>query len=76
MPTIQKTIRIYDFIKRYHASNNEPPTMAEIGQHFHLRSLASVSDHLKKMEDRGWITRIPNISRGIRIVDHAMIKAA
>lgn len=76
MPTIQKTIRIYEFIKRYYASNNVTPTMAEIGRHFDLRSSGSVTDHLKKMQERGWITRVPNVSRGIRIVKQEQKNAA
>ena len=76
MPTIQKTLRIFEFIKRFYVSNNVTPTMAEIGKQFDLSSPASVFDHLKKMEAKGLITRVPNVSRGIRIVDQETNKAA
>lgn len=69
MPTINKTLRIFEFIKGYIASNKQAPTIAEIGRYFQLSSSASVHAHLAKMEARGWIYRIPNISRGIRLVD-------
>jgi repressor LexA len=70
MPTIQKTIRIYEFIKGYIASNGEAPTFREIGDRFDMSSSGSVSYQLSKMEDMGWIIRVPNINRGIRLVDH------
>ena len=69
MPTIQKTIRIFNFIKGYIASNHEAPTFREIANRFGFRSFGSVSNHLQKMQDMGWIKRTPNISRGIEIVE-------
>lgn len=76
MPTIQKTIRIFEFIKHYHASNGEAPTLREIGIQFNMSSSQSVFSHLKKMEDRGWISRVPNVSRGIRLIEEEQKKAA
>jgi hypothetical protein len=67
MPTIQKTKRIYDFIRHYQQSNGEPPTLREIGNVFALRSSATVHGHVRKMEDNGWIVRVPHVSRGIRL---------
>jgi repressor LexA len=68
MPTINKTLRIFEFIKRYTASNKRAPTMAEIGRQFDMSSSASVHGQLKKMETRGWIRR-SNKNRGIEIVE-------
>jgi len=76
MPTIQKTLRIYEFIKGYVASNGEAPTIREIGTQFNMTSSQSVSQHLVKMEDLGLIKRVPNISRGIRLVEQEKTKAA
>jgi SOS-response transcriptional repressor LexA len=76
MPTINKTLRIFEFIKRYTASNKQAPTMAEIGRQFDMRSSASVHQQLTKMESRGWIYRIPNVSRGIRLGQPEQTKAA
>lgn len=75
MPTIQNTLRIYDFIRRVIVSNGEAPTMKEIGNHFAIKSSASVSGHLKKMEDRGWIKRSRKW-RGIEIVEQERKSAA
>jgi SOS-response transcriptional repressor LexA len=68
MPTINKTLRIFEFIKRYMASNKQAPTMAEIGRHFDMSSSASVHQQLKKMESLGWIRR-SNKNRGIEIIE-------
>lgn len=76
MATIKKTLRMYEFIKGYIASNSEPPTIAEIGKHFQMSSPGSVYLHLEKMKERGWITIIPNITRGIRLVEQEQNKAA
>ena len=68
MPVTPKQRRIFDFIRRYIESNQEPPTIAEIGRHFQMRSSASVHAVLTALEREGLIKRIPNVSRGIQIV--------
>ena len=68
MPVTAKQKRVYDFIRRYRDSNYEAPTIAEIGRHFQLRSSASVHGILLALEREGLIKRIPNVSRGIEIV--------
>lgn len=66
MPTIQKTLRILEFIKRYTQANGEAPLIKEIGAQFEL-TISGAYVHLKKMEDRGWIKRSRRW-RGIEIV--------
>ena len=68
MPVTAKQRRIFEFIKRYIDSNQEPPTIAEIGRQFQMRSSASVHAVLTALEREGLIKRIPNVSRGIQIV--------
>jgi len=70
MPVTAKQRRVYEFIRRYIESNQEPPTIAEIGRHFQMRSSASVHAILLVLEREGMIKRIPNVSRGIEIVEH------
>lgn len=69
MPTIQKTLRIFAFIKGNILVNGEAPTHREIGETFNMSSPASVHKHVKKMVNRGWIRVIPNVSRGIRLIE-------
>jgi repressor LexA len=68
MPVTAKQRRIYEFIRRYIESNQEPPTIAEIGRQFQMRSSASVHAVLVALEREGLIKRTPHISRGIEIV--------
>ena len=68
MPINAKQRRVYEFIKRYVESNEEPPTIAEIGKHFQISSSASVHGILSALEREGLIKKTPNISRGIQIV--------
>jgi|SRR5687768_2575215 repressor LexA len=70
MPVTAKQKRVYDFIRGYMDSNHEAPTIAEIGKKFDLRSSASVHAILLALEREGLIKRIPNVSRGIEIVQH------
>ena len=68
MPVTAKQRRIFEFIRRYIDSNQEPPTIAEIGRQFEMRSSASVHAVLTALEREGLIKRTPNVSRGIQIV--------
>src|SRR5215813_9434825 len=68
MPVTAKQRRVYEFIKGYIESNEEPPTIAEIGRHFQISSSASVHGILSALEREGMIKRTPNISRGIQII--------
>jgi len=64
-----KQVRIYEFIRRYFESNKEAPTIAEIGRQFQMRSSASVHKVLTVLEREGKIQRVPNVSRGIRLIE-------
>lgn len=46
-----------------------PPTIREIREAFRLRSNRSVVDHLRALERKGMIRRIPGSSRAIEIVE-------
>jgi repressor LexA len=63
--------QVLDYLARYIAANGIPPTMKEIGEQFKLTSPASVHHILTGLERDGHIRRIPNISRGIEIVESA-----
>ena len=69
MAITAKQKRIYDFIRRYMESNQEPPTIAEIGRQFQMSSSASVHAILITLERERLIKRTPNVSRGIQIVE-------
>lgn len=60
--------QVYEFIARHVEVHRLPPTMAEIGRHFKMSSSASVHSILSALEREGLIKRIPNVSRGIELV--------
>jgi repressor LexA len=74
MPVTAKQRRIFDFIRGYIESNQEPPTIAEIGRKFEMRSSASVHAVLRALEREGLIKRTPTVSRGIQIVQQSESK--
>jgi repressor LexA len=61
--------QVYEFISRYIQANQQPPTIAEIGRHFKMSSSASVHSILSTLEREGLIKRIPNVSRGIELLN-------
>lgn len=68
MPVTARQRHVYEFVSRYIDTNNQPPTIAEIGKHFKMSSSASVHSILSGLEREGLIKRIPNVSRGIELI--------
>ncbi len=57
------------------ASVNEhgwPPTIREIGRAANIPSTSVVSYNLKRLEEKGYLTRESEVSRGIQLTDKAM----
>ncbi len=69
MPVTARQRQIYEYICRYNEAQKQPPTIAEIGKQFQMSSSASVHSILSVLEREGLIRRIPNVSRGIEILD-------
>ena len=57
------------FIRKYWADNECSPTYEEIRVALGAKSKASVATVVYRLEGRGYITRIPNLARSIRLVD-------
>ena len=60
--------QLYDYLDDYIATRGFAPTLEEIGEHFHLNSLATVHKHLTNLEHKGLIMRKWNFSRAIELV--------
>ena len=60
--------QVYAFIRAYIAENGHPPTLREIAAALYL-STGAVYRCLDKLEAQGRITRKPNRSRGITLLD-------
>lgn len=59
---------ILNYIADYIEDNNRPPTISDIKDFFGFKSPQSVVDHLKALEKKGKIERLPR-SRGIVLLD-------
>src|SRR6185369_1267889 len=72
MPITARQRRVLDYIKDYFEVNQEAPTIAEIGKEFGMSSSASVHHVVSTLEREGVIRRIPNVSRGIELVQETL----
>lgn len=57
-----------DFISGFWAGNGYAPSFDEIKDGLNAKSKSSVAALVDKLEARGYITRIPNLARSIRVV--------
>lgn len=64
----QRQRDILEFISASIAERGFPPTLREIGEHFHIRSTNGVNDHLKALEKKGHLRREDLKSRAMRPV--------
>jgi repressor LexA len=62
----QRQREILDFIAQSIVERGFPPTLREIGEHFHIRSTNGVNDHLKALEKKGHLRREDLKSRAMR----------
>src|SRR5258708_36236559 len=61
--------RILSSIIKYTVNNDgRPPTYREIGQEVRITSLGQIAYHLKALEEKGYIQRVRNRSRSIKVV--------
>jgi repressor LexA len=60
--------KMYEFIVRGIEAEGMPPTNREIGRALGMPSTGHVNHHLSMLEKKGWITRVPGKSRGIKII--------
>ncbi len=56
---------IVDFIKDYRVAHGISPTQREIRENFQLSSFGTIQKHLKRLEEKGALSREWNKSRGI-----------
>lgn len=60
---------VYEFIRDLIENRGYGPTVREIGMQFGISSPNGVMCHLKALEKKGLISREPNMSRAIQLVD-------
>ena len=59
---------ILQFLMRYQAQHRHAPTLVEIQQHCGFKSRSSVQEQLTVIERAGYIQRIPNATRAIKLL--------
>lgn len=67
---------IYEFIRSCIQQRSTPPTIAEIGARFGIRSTNGVNDLLQALERKGYIIRHRGMARGITLPENAPPAAA
>src|SRR5579875_3299948 len=60
--------QLLDYLRRYIDARGYAPTLAEIGRHLRLGSVATVHKHLRNLERRGVVRRLPHRSRALELV--------
>ena len=63
--------QVYEFIRDRIRNRGYGPTVREIGTHFDISSPNGVMCHLKALEKKELISREPNMSRAIMLVEEA-----
>jgi repressor LexA len=59
--------RIFDFIRKFVEEKDYAPTIGEIQKALGISSTSVVDYHLRALEEEGFITREPEVSRGIHV---------
>ncbi|MBS1518404.1 MAG: transcriptional repressor LexA [Bacteroidetes bacterium] len=58
---------ILDFIANFGNEYSYPPTLKEIGEKFRI-TIGTVQDHIKALQNKGYLERRKDIARGFRVV--------
>ena len=70
-PLSERQKNILAYIQEYVVDNGRPPTIREIGAATSISSTSVVNYNLGKLEDRGFIDRDSDVSRGLRLTEKA-----
>ena len=68
--------RVFDFLKDFFQDKGFPPTLREIASHFGLKGPKGPQKTLNILERKGFIRKVPGISRAIEILSHPSIRLA
>lgn len=61
---------VLDFISSFSKENNFPPTVREIGEHFHI-SLRAVQDHIAALQKKGCLAQTQKKARSFSVITGA-----
>ena len=60
-----------EYISKYIQDSGRPPTIREIGQAANISSTSVVTYNLNKLDERGFLDRDAEVSRGLRLTEKA-----
>ena len=63
--------QVLDFVRGHVRSRGYAPTIAEIRRHLGLGSVATVHKHLRLLQEKGAVRRLPHRSRALEVCDVA-----
>ena len=67
-PLTPRQRQIFKYIKEYIERNDYPPVYEDIGRAVGLSSTATIYNHIKALEKKGYIKRLKGVSRGIQVI--------
>ena len=73
MKLTKKQSEILQHITKCLQNQGYPPTIREIAEKFSFESTGTVRDHLKALTDKGFIKRIPGVSRGLKLIKSELL---
>ena len=76
MDLSERQVRILAFIRQYLEKHSYPPTIREIGKEVGIPSTSVVKYNLERLQDKGYIERSEEVSRGLRLKDGPSLAAA
>ncbi len=65
-----KQKRVLDYIKGYWAENGYAPSYRDIADGTGMKSMAHVFSMVKQLHERGFITKMSERARSIRVTDY------
>ena len=70
-PLSKRQQSILQFTREYMGDNGRPPTIREIGKAVGINSTSVVNYNLSKLQERGYLDRDHDVSRGLRLTEKA-----
>jgi repressor LexA len=67
-PLTKRQREIYEYIKKFLDANSYAPSLENIRDQFGLKAVSTVHEHLKRLHQKGYITKEINQARGVEIV--------
>lgn len=63
---------ILDYISAYADSNGYSPSLEEIRDHFGLKAISTVHEHIENLKGKGYLKKEINQARSVEVVDHKL----